>query len=301
LPPERARSRRATRGSSLATIQRAMAGAIMRPLRPEDGMRPDAEEAAAALIKPNDRLTAFARLEIYNQQYWWRLLGNFRDDFPGLAAVLGDRRCDQLAVAYLDAHGSTSWNLRDLGQHLPEFIRSHSALTTPLTQLALEMAMVEWARVVAFDGPALPPIDANALAAHPPDQLRLRLQPHITLLELTFPIDRLLAQLKNSSADASTASNAVSGAHVARRRRLFARPARKPIYLAVHRLDCSVYYKRLEREAFRLLTALQQGENVGSACELAFFDAAARHEKAAALVQNWFATWMRFGWLCGAG
>ncbi|HEX5176897.1 MAG TPA: DUF2063 domain-containing protein, partial [Chthoniobacteraceae bacterium] len=157
-----------------------------------------------------------------------------------------------------------------------------------------------WARVVAFDGPARAPIDASALATCPPDQLRLRLQPHITLLELTFPIDRLLAQLKNSSADASTASNAIAGARAARRRRLSARPARKPIYLAVHRVDCSVYYKRLKPEAFRLLTALQQGETLGSACELAFFDAAAPQKKAAALVQNWFARWTRFGWLCGA-
>jgi len=275
-----------------------MAGAIMRPLTKEDGMRPEAKDAASTLIKPNDRLSAFERLEVYNQQYWWRLLGNFRDDFPGVTAVLGEKRCDQLAVAYLEACGSTSWNLRDLGQQLPAFIRAHPHVTAPHTQLAFEMASVEWARVVAFDGPAVAPIDASSLSARAPDELRLQLQPHITVLTLTFPIDALLRQLKESRPDADSASNAVSATRPSRRRRLSARPTRNPIYLAVHRVDCSVYYKRLEPEAFRLLTALQEGETLGRACELAFFGSARAQKDAATLVQKWFATWTRFGWLC---
>ena len=30
--------------------------------------------AASEFIKPNDRLSSFERLEIYNRQYWFRLL-----------------------------------------------------------------------------------------------------------------------------------------------------------------------------------------------------------------------------------
>jgi hypothetical protein len=275
-----------------------MAAVIMQPLAQDDNMRSDAGETATALIKPNERLTAFERLEIYNRQYWWRLLGNFRDDFPGLAAVLGDARCEQLAVAYLEACGSISWNLRDLGQQLPAFIRAHPLLTAPHTQLAFEMASVEWARVEAFDGPARPPIDVSSLAGVDPDKLRLGLQPHITLLELTFPIDDLLRKLKESHSDSNVASNAVASAHTKRRPRLSTRPTRKPVYLAVHRLDNSVYYKRLEREAFRLLTALRKGETLGTACELAFFDSPHAATDASSLVQKWFATWTRFSWLC---
>ena len=263
-------------------------------------MDADAAGTARELIKPNDRLTAFERLEIYNQQYWWRLLGNFRDDFPGLCAVLGETRCDRLAVEYLKACGSTSWNLRDLGQQLVPFIRAHPAWTAPQTQLAFEMASVEWARVVAFDGPAVAPIDAAALAQRAPDGLSLRLQPHITVLSLTFPVDELLRKLKESRADSGTASNAMSGARAPRRRRLSARALHEPIGLVVHRVDGSVYYKRIESEAFQLLTALQGGATLGDACELAFLGSRHTQQKAAALVQKWFATWTSFGWLCPA-
>ncbi len=92
----------------------------MRPLTRDDGMQRNwtdgsaTSEVAAQFIKPNDRLDSFDRLQIYNQQYWWRLLGNFAEDFRGLRAVLGEREFDKLAVAYLDHCGSQSWTLRDL-------------------------------------------------------------------------------------------------------------------------------------------------------------------------------------------
>ena len=52
----------------------------MRPLTRDDGMQRmqrwrATAEVAARFIKPNDRLNSFERLQIYNQQYWWRLLG----------------------------------------------------------------------------------------------------------------------------------------------------------------------------------------------------------------------------------
>jgi len=51
-----------------------MASALFRPLTPEWGMQKrwtDAsrmDELAAGFIKPNDRLSSFERLEIYNRQ-----------------------------------------------------------------------------------------------------------------------------------------------------------------------------------------------------------------------------------------
>ena len=182
----------------------------MRPLGPGDAMRRENAATATALIKPNDRLTAFERLQLYNQQYWWRLLGALGDDFRGLRAVLGERRFDRLANAYLDSCGSTSWNLRDLGQHLERFIQKHPDSVQPYGELALDMARVEWARVIAFDGPDEPRLNPQRLAGRPPAEIRLALQPYLTLLELRHPIDALLRRLKR--ADTNIASNAVSGA-----------------------------------------------------------------------------------------
>ena len=105
-------SRRKT-DSGLEALQRAITGALMKPLNADESMAVASRAVAEKFIKPNDRLTAFERLQIYNQQYWWRLLGAFAEDFRGVRAVLGERKFDKLATAYLEQHGSTSWTLRN--------------------------------------------------------------------------------------------------------------------------------------------------------------------------------------------
>jgi len=52
----------------------------------EDGV--STGEIAAGYVKPNPRLTSFERLEIYNRQYWFRVIGSVSEDFPALEAVL---------------------------------------------------------------------------------------------------------------------------------------------------------------------------------------------------------------------
>ncbi len=280
---------------SLAAIQSAVTRELMRPLGRGDRMDRAATQTAQALIRPTPRLTALERLQIYSQQYWWRLLGNFSEDFRGLRAVLGERKFNHLATAYIQHHGSTSWNLRDLGQHIEPFLLGHPELTAPNTQLALDMARVEWARVEAFDGPSMPTLNPQKIAHIPPDRLKLQLQPYITLLSLEYPIDDLLGRLKRREIQTDSLSNAVSGQQTRRRLRLSARP--DPIHLAVHRVDYLVYYKRLDADAYRLLKAIAGGASLESACETAMHSSTELPESFAAKVQAWFANWMSLGWL----
>ncbi len=280
---------------SLAEIQGAITQELMRPLGRGDRIDPAATETAQALIRPNTKLTALERLQIYSQQYWWRLRGNFSEDFRGLRAVLGERKFNHLATAYIQHHGSTSWNLRDLGQHIEAYLLGHPELTAPHEQLALDMARVEWARIEAFDGPAKPTLNPQKIAHIAPDRLQLKLQPYISLLSLEYPIDDLLGRLKRREIQTDSLSNAVSGQQTRRRLRLSARPAH--IHLAVHRVDYIVYYKRLDAAAYRLLKAIAGGASLEAACEIAMQGTTVLPESFAAKVQTWFANWMSLGWL----
>ncbi|MES2996991.1 MAG: DNA-binding domain-containing protein [Verrucomicrobiota bacterium] len=282
--------------TSLSDFQSALSQAVMRPLAAGDLMGRENRATANEFIKPNDRLTSADRLQIYNQQYWWRLLGSFAEDFRGLRAVLGERKFNKLATNYLTKIGSRSWNLRDLGTHLESYLRDHPELIAPHGPLATEMVRVEWARVLAFDGEPEPLLDAEKFARRKPAKMTLGLQPYITLLELRFPIDHLLKRLKRSESD--SASNAMSGGLRARRARLASKPLPQPIHLAIHRLDLLVYYKRLDPEAYFLLSALRDGKPLESACEIAFSDSADAPEIISEKVRTWFAAWMSFGWLC---
>jgi hypothetical protein len=287
-----------------AQTQRLMFAAVTRRLE-DNGMQAtwtdgsDMARYAELFIKPNDRLTSFERLEIYNQQYWWRLLESFSEDFRGLCAVIGQKRFEALALAYLETCGSTSWTLRDLGQHLEKFLRSHSRLTAPHTALALDMARLEWARAWAFDEPGDAPLDTQQIAQTPPHKLKLRLQPYVVLLEMRHETEKLFLRFRtrNQTAAESTASNAVNAAPRRRREvRISAKPAKKPVHLVVHRHQNTVFYKRVTAEAFRLLTHLREGLTLDAACTKAFAGRPFKPAQAATLIREWFAEWMELGW-----
>jgi hypothetical protein len=284
------------RAASLREFQSAIASTLFRPLTRDDGMQSAGAAVAERLVKPNDRLTAFERLQIYNQQYWWRLLGAFGEDFRGLRAVLGEQKFDRLAVAYLEAFGSHSWNLRNIGSELVAFLEKNPKLTHPRSELALDVARVEWARVLAFDDPEKALLSAKQIAKMAPDRLRLGLQPYITLLELRYPIDELMGSLKRT--EIAAVSNAVAAIHTRRRKTVTVRRSRQPIHLAVHRFHHSVYYKRLDPEAYRLLLALREGATLADACAMAFAGSKELPQQSAARIQEWFARWMEFGWFC---
>ncbi len=150
----------------------------------------DMHAVTAEFIKPNDRLTSFERIEIYNRQYWFRLIDSFYDDFPGLRAVLGRVKFNRLAKEYLTRYPSRSFTLRNLGrQACHNSSRTIRHLVTPRFELAQEMARFEWAQVEAFDGPAHPAVSVDDLLGKNPAKLRLALQPYISVLELKYPLD----------------------------------------------------------------------------------------------------------------
>jgi hypothetical protein len=269
-----------------------VAEAIMRPLAPGWRMQPAARATANKFIKPNDRLTSFDRLEIYNRQYWFRLLDCFYDDYPGLRAILGERRFGRLARAYLTRYPSESFTLRNLGRRLEKFLREEPKWIAPHRELALDMARIEWAYIVAFDESARPTIDVDDLLGRDPSRVRLALQPHITLLDVRYPVDDLLlAAKKGDDRLRAEASNAVELNRKRAAHLNFRRLKPQPLYIAVHRMNLSVYYKTLTGSQFDVLRALQRGATLEKAC------AKAAGVKPAA-VQKWFQTWASFGWFC---
>ena len=279
----------------LLELQRRMAADIMRPLTSGDGLAPGVK--AADYIAPNDRLTARGRLEIYSRSYWYRILDSLYEDFPGLRAIIGDDAFHRLARPYLAAHPSQSFTLRNLGHALAEWLGGRPQYTCGRHAQALDMVRLEWAHIVAFDGPSAQPLRAEDLL-RPRPGLRMSLQPYMTLLELQHAVDDLRIRV-NRKADlhGATSNAATAHKHRAKRRRT-ARRAKAPIYVAVHRLDDMVYYRRLEPEAYRILRWLERGDSIATAIENGFDGSCRSMEDYQARIAQWFATWAELGWLC---
>lgn len=287
---------------NLATLQREMAAAVMRPLTSDESMRPTAPDGrpmgdvAASFIARNSRLTAFERLEIYNRQYWFRVLGALAEDFPALRAVVGPERFEALSIVYLTEHPSRSFSLRNLGSKLPAWLAAHTEQAGRRHRLAVDVARIEWAFVEAFDSAELAPLTQRQIAALN-GQSHLALQPHLQLVALSYPADELVLELhakeKRQTSEAGVTQEDAEAATVSRL------PLRS-IWIAAHRLDLSVYYRRIAREEFQTLSALRSGVALGAAIEAGFLGSRIPQRRRAERVQQWFANWAELGWICAA-
>jgi hypothetical protein len=287
---------------TLLELQRRMAEDVRRPLTADFEMQETSDDGAsvgaiaASYISPNDRLSSFERLEIYNRQYWFRLISAVSEDFPTLNALLGPKRFDSLILAYLNENPSTSWTLRDLGARLPSFLEVHPEFTGHRHRLAVDVARLEWAYVDAFDRKHRTPLATEEAQAIGPES-KLSLQPHLQLLELSYPVDSLVLAVKKHTPETEIVSSAANR-RVAQTRPPLPAMRQERVWLAVHRFEDSVYYRRVDRETFLLLSAMRSGASVSEAVTVAFEKMRLNAEEQANVLRESFAHASQLGWFC---
>lgn len=287
---------------TLAQIQREMARAVMTPLAPDEAMQRESrdgmpmQQLAESFIAPNSKLSSFERLEIYNKQYWFRVLGALAEDFPALRAVIGVRAFDAMSVAYLNAHPSRSFTLRNLGSHLADWLGENPHYGGRRSRLAQDVARIEWAFVEAFDNAEHDPLTLEQIATLDGNS-PLSLQPHLRLVELEFPVDDLVLGLhkkeKRQTSEAGVQREENEDAPVK-----LPTLHRKQTWLAAHRVDYSVYYLRLKRGEFHTLSAIRDGRPLAEAIEAGITIARVPGARRPQLVRDWFTNWAELGWIC---
>ncbi len=194
---------------NLLELQRRMAADVMRPLTDDFEMQPEAEHSVTDYIKPNDRLSSFERLEIYNKQYWLRVIGAVAEDYPALQAAMGEKSFDRMVLAYVKENPSTSFTLRNMGAKLPEWLAEHAEFAPRRHDLMLDVARLEWAYVEAFDSASVAPLTPEDFAELGAES-KLSLQPHLQLLDLKHPVDELVLAVHRATAPSDIMSNAVT-------------------------------------------------------------------------------------------
>jgi hypothetical protein len=279
---------------TLLEVQRRMAHAILQPLTGSDRIAPKTD---AAFIKPNGRLTAVERLEIYSRSYWFRILDSLYEDFPGLRMVLGQRGFHRLSRAYLGECPSRSFTLRNLGSRLEDWLRRNPQYAGSRIALALDMVRLEWAHIEAFDNGTEKVLGPEDLLELGP-RFRAALQPFIRLLALQYPVDDLRIQVNRVSDERGAASNAALKQKHHDMTKRVSLSNREQIFLAVHRRNFMVYYRRIEAEEYRLLSALGNGNPIARAIRCAFEDSFASAGERQSRLEQWFAVWAELGWLC---
>jgi hypothetical protein len=290
---------------NLEQLQRAVFDVVRQPLTDDERMREhtldgrSTKEIAEQIIKPNDRLSSVERLEIYNRVYWFRILSSLADDFPGLRAVIGQEKFDQVLLGYLTELPSESFTLRDLGSRLEGWLRAHPEFIADRERVALDMVRLEWADIEAFDAAEFPTLSQKEIGSLGEDPV-FRLQPYLQLLDLAYPVDELLLKVRETEGpETDISSNVVMMEHSTsspQERLPLSKP--KKVFLAVHRQENIVYFKRLKPEGFALLRALQQGQPLSQAIETSVNWSGKKLERVMVQLHDWFANWSQLGWFC---
>jgi hypothetical protein len=284
--------------TALLEFQRTLARAVMQPLSMRDTMRRGAEDGIA-LVKPNSRLSSLERLEIYSRSYWFRVMEAFGDDFLGVRALLGAKRFDRFRRSYLADCPSESFTMRNLGKKLVAWMEQHSALAGANYAIALDMAKLEWAEIESFDSAEHERLNPADIAALAPDSA-LQLQPHLRLIESGHEVDTLLLEIRESAKRNGGVPRTVTQKRIARAKSgaSCANPSANPVYLAIHRVELVVHYKRLDAEMFRLVSTLAEGRSIAEAAEFAYSESTLSPERCQKHIQDSFALFAALGWFC---
>lgn len=107
------------------------------------------EKEAPLYIKKSPTLKPHERIEIYNQQYWWRLINTMQEHFPLVLALFGTTPFnDQLAIPFLKKYKPYDWNINLLGEKFPKWI--DEAYNEQDKALVLNAAKIDWAYISSF-------------------------------------------------------------------------------------------------------------------------------------------------------
>lgn len=266
---------RALQARVLAALGEPLTGAsrARTPLPPRPGA-PSADfvRTADELIAPSRTLAAPARLELYHRQYWYRLLDSLAEDFPATRRLLGERAFWSVLEAYLEVTPPRGHTLRGLGAGLADFLAARPAMVRHPVH-ATDLARLEHAYDAAFVAAARAPATPDELASAP-----LALQPHVTLLALRTPADRLWRDREE-----------------ARRPRLRPPAGDARVFVVVSRDALARQVERLHPVAYALLATLHATGSLAAALDAAAPRLPARG--APARIAAWFEQWTRRGWL----
>jgi hypothetical protein len=226
-------------------------------------------DALDRIVRAEPRLSPQRRVEIYAQMYFWRQVEALKEDFPKLAALLGDDAFAHLVDAYVHTYPSDHPSLGRLGRKLAQFLAEHRA-ENGRPDLA-DLAALEWARAEVFvelDAPLAP---ASIFTGLSPDQFakaRLCLVPAVRVFSFEHDAMALWRAVERGDP--------------------VPEPIPHPRHVLVWRKGWTVFHATIDAEEAQALEWAGQGRTLGEVCE-AFAERDEPVAAAFAALQSWLA------------
>lgn len=155
----------------------------------EDGA-PSAVRDCLTSIAETGELARVARLDVYAEAYYARLLDSLGQDFSALQRLLGEGSFQKLVAAFLKRFPSRTTNIGEVGMRLPQFLSSH--YLGDEYPAAQDLADLERRVIEAFyavDTPAMSAEEWGRIAEDAWGTARLGLDASVRLMESTWSLE----------------------------------------------------------------------------------------------------------------
>jgi len=280
---------------SLKREQQWFGSIIGRPIDEDSKMNPISptgqpmETEAAEHILPSPTLRPAQRIQIYNQQYWWRLLSTLHESFPLVTRLFGYFDFNRtIAIPFLTKYPPNTWSLNTLGDKLPRWVQDAYHETDK--ELVLNAVKLDWAFIETFLAVQLPALnnadlpangDMNAILSRP-----LYLQPHVMLFTMPYDLFSYRDAFMKQSPDYWVENDFPE-----------LERGRGYNYLLYRNRKGDISWKEVALGELKLLNMFRKGSTIEQACEWLEEQDSALCEEAINNLHLWFQEWTMRGWL----
>lgn len=248
------------------------------------------EHEAAIYIAPSPTMQPHQRIELYNQQYWWRLITTMHETFPLVTRLFGYHGFNQeISVPYLMKYPPKHWSLITLGKDLTKWVDENYHANDK--KLIYDAASLDWAFNDSFIAQQLKPLNLSNLPSSRDEEnlliITMRLQPHIYLFEWNYDLFSFRNAFLDHDPDYWIENDFPE------------LPKGRPYFFVLYRnSQNNIRWKEITAAEHTLLTIFEKGATIEQACTLlenqknsSIYDEATEH------LQQWFQDWTTQGWL----
>jgi hypothetical protein len=200
----------------------------------------------------SDGIDPATRLRIYRNNLQEGFQKTLALEYPVIGRLVGNEYFRQLALAFLARHPSMSGDLHHVGAPFAAFLREQFADTGYL--YLADVAALEWAYqecLVAEEFNPLDPVTLRDVPARSYGTLRFTLRPACRLVHSRFPVLKIW-EANQPEAPADETLDLDTG----------------PDFLLISRSRKGIYFRRIQEDDHRLLTAFAAGCSLDEALEL---------------------------------
>lgn len=246
-----------------------------------------AEEAARYII-PSPTLQPHQRMQIYNQQYWWRLLNTLHLNFPLVTRLFGFQAFnEQIGIPFILKYPPCHWSLTLLGESLPKWVME--CYQEPDQSLIYNAASLDWAYTASFIAPQFPPLDLSHLVEGNQESLlshTFYLQSHIYLFTWEYDLMTFRGSFVKQEVDYWVENPFPE------------LPKGKAYYFILYRNGINnIAWREISKGELLLLECFKKGTSIESVCEYIETQETSLYEEMETNLQNWMQNWTQAGWL----